>query len=66
MAKNKGKEFVGARSICLCGHPGDGGGDHADEAVYARGTGRCLKCDCNRFTWKGWTRKYQNFLTLMK
>ncbi len=68
MAKNKGKQFVGPKSLCQCGHTGDGeNSDHANEQVSG-GSGACLVpgCVCGRFTWKQFTKKYETFLERSK
>ncbi len=45
----KEKEIHG--SYCTCGHVGDkDNSEHEDH--YNAGHGRCLKCDCKKFTWK--------------
>lgn len=42
------------KSFCRCGHTGDGlFSEHLD--TFSAGHGPCLKCDCPRFTWVGWT-----------
>lgn len=59
MAKDKGKQFVGPKSLCACGHTGDGeNSDHAGDEVLS-GKGTCLVpgCACVRFTWKQFTKK---------
>ena len=38
------------KSICRCGHTGDGPNSEHD-ARYAEGHGPCLRCDCPQFTW---------------
>lgn len=64
MAKDKGKQFVGPRSLCVCGHTGDGERSQHGNENFNSGSGECLVngCGCARFTWKGWTKKYENFL----
>jgi len=69
MAKSKGKKFVGPKSLCTCGHTGDGeNSQHDTFGGYAPGVGRCLVngCGCQRFTWAGWLKKYENFLAAGK
>jgi hypothetical protein len=74
MAKSKGKNFVGPKSICICGHTGDGENSQHNELYtgcpvsdcYRQGKGHCKKCDCECFTWKSFTKKYQNFLDSQK
>ncbi len=67
MAKDKGKQFVGPKSLCACGHTGDGeGSQHADR--FQVGQGRCtmIGCDCEQFTWKQLTKKFEHFLERSK
>ena len=68
MAKSKGKVFDGPKSICVCGHTGDGENSQHGNENYSFGSGRCLVpgCDCARFTWKGWTKKFERFLESRK
>ncbi len=49
------------RSICECGHTGDGENSEHDPEPYPGypeydepGGGSCTKCDCKQFTWAGW------------
>jgi hypothetical protein len=64
MAKDKGKEFIGPKWICTCGHTGDGiGSDHVSyEGHTGPGLGECLLCDCGFFRWCKKTKRYENFL----
>ena len=57
--------FVGPKSICSCGHTGDGpNSQHADR--YAEGHGFCqvtgpdkaTTCSCRQFTWVKWTPEF--------
>ena len=67
MAKDKGKKFVGPMGICECGHTGDGSGsEHGNSPLNGRGVGACFLCRCQKYVQMRWTRKYQNFLTMMK
>jgi hypothetical protein len=64
MARDKGKKFVGPMGICTCGHTGIGeNSQHANGMVYS-GTEACRAkgCECLRFKFKQWTKKYQGFL----
>lgn len=51
-----------AKSICQCGHKGDG--DNSEHDGY-NGHGKCnvKGCNCNRFTWKSFIPE---FLKLLK
>jgi hypothetical protein len=55
--------FKGSKSICQCGHDGDGtgGGWHAGP----RGHGACSAhgCDCQKFTWAMYTRAFNDAVT---
>ncbi len=64
MAKDKGKQFVGPRSLCTCDHTGDGENSQHGNENFNFGSGKCLVkgCGCVRFTWKGWTKKFEHFL----
>lgn len=64
-------EFRGARSLCVCGHTGDGEESQHDAScrdavgiVGDDGSGRCTihGCACFRFTWKSWTPEYRAYL----
>lgn len=67
MREHKGHEFdcvvchwVGPKSMCACGHPGDG-----DNSAHAGaiGHGECLLCPagkCRKFTWGGFYDSYQS------
>ncbi len=51
------------KSICKCGHAGDGGNsEHA--GLFAKGHGRCLAagCDCEKFTWAASTEAFTQFM----
>jgi hypothetical protein len=64
LAKEKGKHFVGPKSLCRCSHTGDGEGSQHGNENFNFGSGRCLVngCICERFTWAKWTKKFENFL----
>jgi hypothetical protein len=75
MASFKPKVFQGPKSICKCGHTGDGfDSEHYDlyitdsklprENGLKMGMGVCsiTGCDCEKFIWKQWTKKYKNFM----
>jgi hypothetical protein len=70
--KNRGeimklKPFVGPKSLCTCGHTGDGeNSEHQTLYEVAPGKGKCTinNCFCDRFTWARFTKKYQNYIKL--
>ncbi len=66
MAKDKGKEFVGPKGICMCGHTG--GGENSQHGRFGPGMGSCHAkgCRCLQFTPVRWTKKYQNYLATKK
>jgi len=55
-----------AKSLCECGHTGDGpGSDHGETwFALADGHGPCQVpgCACSQFTWVGWTLPFSRFL----
>jgi hypothetical protein len=56
------KVFVGPKSICKCGHLGDGeGGDHED-GILLKGHGRCKICDCKMFEWKKFVSSFEELV----
>jgi hypothetical protein len=43
------------RSLCRCGHTGDGGGAHGlNRFGVAPGHGACTQCPCPQFSWRRW------------
>lgn len=67
--QEKRKEFakkygeVLPKSLCTCGHTGDGvGSDHA--TVLLPGSGACMEddCSCDHFHWAGWTPEFEKAL----
>lgn len=54
------KTFAGPKSLCACGHTGDG-----EMSCHAGliGHGMCLSpaCGCAKFTWVGWTPEFERF-----
>ncbi len=54
----KRESFKGPKSLCRCGHTGDGDGSEHGGIV---GHGACLahNCFCEKFTWNGWTAEFQ-------
>ena len=59
---------VNPKSICTCGHTGDGGNSEHDDAALgslgAPGHGKCKVpgCTCQHFQWKEWTEKAKDEL----
>lgn len=69
MAKDKGKEFHGAESICMCSHTGNGeNSQHQNIPTMGLGNGRCLVtgCGCIRFAWARSTKKFYRYLNNQK
>ena len=57
------KEYTGPRSLCSCGHLGDGpNSDHGASDLGTPGHGKCNKCDCKIFSWNKFTNEYQKHL----
>jgi len=59
------KEFIRPKSICKCGHSGDGRKSAhmpLDGPLIIAGQGSCTKCDCVKFTWKKFTDKYLRYI----
>ncbi len=52
------------KSICSCGHTGDGNKSWHEDNGPAQGHGSCghAGCRCTKFTWAGWTPKYAEFV----
>lgn len=46
------------KSICYCGHTGDGGNSSHLGAGPAAGHGLCVDCSCEKFNWRMWTTEY--------
>jgi hypothetical protein len=60
-------EYSGPKSLCTCGHTGDGPcGQHGP--TYVEGHGGCIVkgCKCRRFTWAAFTPEYQALLDVAK
>ena len=53
-------EYQEPRSICKCGHTGDGRNSQHDICARVEGAGMCKVkgCDCSRFTWKNFIDKF--------
>lgn len=54
-------DFNGPRSICSCGHDGDGPNSQHTGAI---GHGFCMHpdCHCRCFTWMCFTSEFETFL----
>lgn len=53
------------KSVCYCGHTGDGANSQHDTAPRSgEGHGECTvaTCGCTRFTWKNITPEFAAFL----
>lgn len=49
---------AGGKSVCTCGHTGDGvGSQHEGVGLngLSAGHGACKLCECGRFSWAGWS-----------
>jgi len=48
------------KSLCTCGHEGDGGGSPHEAFAGEAGHGKCKVpgCPCEHFVWTGWTRAF--------
>lgn len=56
--------FQGPKSVCTCGHVGDGPGS-AHAATIAPGHGPCIieGCDCQKFSFARYTPEFERFMT---
>lgn len=55
------RSWPGFKSLCTCGHTGDGcGSQHHDSAVRGDGHGGCKVCGdrCTEFSWRRWTATF--------
>ena len=50
------------KSVCICGHSGDGADSEHAGGVINAGHGGCLKCDCKKFSWDRWTASYALYM----
>jgi hypothetical protein len=62
--RNVVADWRGPKSICACGHVGDGRESQHEGTVPGlvdNGHGRCLEggCPCTRFTFKRWTGAFR-------
>ena len=64
------KSFTEPKSLCKCGHDGDGSvSDHKDAALgLAKGHGACkvADCPCKRFTWVSYSPSFKLALEARK
>lgn len=62
----EGVPYYGPKSICKCGHVGDGTISQHHGSVIAPGHGGCKVegCNCIQFTWAGWTEEFKTFAGL--
>ena len=55
VSRRQAHSTEGPRSLCTCGHTGDGpGGQHDDRLSYGHGPCLIKGCDCEQFTWAEW------------
>lgn len=58
-------KFLGPKSVCKCGHTGDGkDSNHGSMGYWADGHGACHvpHCACVKFTWVGWTELFKRYI----
>jgi hypothetical protein len=64
--KQSNVKFDGPRSVCACGHTGDGPDSQHEAGTLslAEGHGACTVegCDCDRFAWKAFRPEFQEAL----
>jgi hypothetical protein len=53
--------FKAPKSVCACGHQGDGFGSH-HKGVTGHGKCRVPDCDCSKFTWSEFTPSFASVL----
>lgn len=63
-AANKAVYYNRPKSICVCGHSGDGPSSAHADSYYAPGHAYCLygKCKCSQFTWDHFTPEFESYL----
>ena len=59
----EGVPFYGPKSICTCGHTGDGIVSQHHNDPFAPGHAECKvkDCLCAKFTWKEYTTEYKKY-----
>jgi len=61
------KDWKGPKSVCSCGHYGDGTNSHHEDRyglAICGGHGKCTYpgCTCEMFTWERWTDPFKDAL----
>ncbi len=61
------------KSVCTCGHTGDGANSYHADRLLVVGHGYCTHregtgavCKCQKFAWAGWTEHFKAFLKKAK
>ena len=65
------QNFKEPKSVCRCGHLGDGEWSPHEDQIHggytlAQGHGRCRSCACDKFTWVRWIPKFAELVDLRK
>ena len=60
--------YLTAKSVCQCGHSGDGLKSEHGDRPYSNGHGACKVpgCNCDQFTWLAWTPAFESLLRVVK
>lgn len=60
--------YQGPKSVCSCGHDGDGNGSRHVGEGFSPGHGACAVagCSCVQFTWAGMTPEYATAMELAR
>jgi hypothetical protein len=56
------KVFTGPKSICKCGHLGDGDRSDHEDLIINKGHGKCKVCDCKMFVWSRFTPTFDEII----
>ena len=57
--------YYGPKSICSCGHTGDGRyTQHKDRIAAGHGACKVKGCECKQFTWVKWHSEYSRYKKL--
>lgn len=59
--KNAIASYGAPRSVCSCGHTGDGP-DSEHVASITDGHGPCKMCNCPGFCWDTWSKAFEAYL----